>query len=105
MLDFVLETLEREVSHYPSGHAYVELDELIYTLDLYPASRTPITLVYKTSPTGLSSSFSLFHFYFLSISARVMPPLNAFLARACWSCQRVRAPSTAAPSFAATIVV
>jgi len=45
--NFVSKTSEREVSHCSGGYAYVERDVSIYTLDLYPASRTPITLVYN----------------------------------------------------------
>jgi hypothetical protein len=42
--------------------------------------------------------------YFLSANSTI-PPLSAILARSCCPCQRVRAPSIVAPSFAATTVV
>jgi hypothetical protein len=76
-----------------------------YPFSLFPLPY-PLLLFLPSLPTHHTPQNHPRHsIYFLSISARLTPPLKAFLARACWSCQRVRAPSTAAPSFVATIVV
>jgi hypothetical protein len=85
------------VGHYGLTHSYGLLSRLTNLKTL----NTPLVCTHgKKRPSSL---LALIHFF--SISARLMPPLKAFLARACWSCQRVRAPSMAAPSFAATTVV